>query len=170
MVSRRMTKAMRACGCGASWERCVGEGGLVIVIFSAMGLVVIFPLISAGRDLVLSSPPTNCSFRELRIASLVAGDHDSGTCAFTLGQLASGSPAHFPPFRFPANNRAIGVPLAQCVLQAAAPRTPAMARRQIRTGTAGLWRSARFHEGQCLYDLGTQRSQQRKGLARARPI
>src|SRR5260370_26188794 len=101
---------------------------------------------------------------------LIAGDHDGGTRAFALGQLARRSHAYFQLFGFSPDDRAIRVRLAQGVLQAAASRTPPVARLQVRARAANLWRGARLHEGGSFHDFRTERDQQRKRLAERKAI
>src|SRR6059058_1134669 len=97
-------------------------------------------------------PPCEGYLAEYNQPILIARDHDSRTCAFAFGELASGSHADFQLLGFSADNWAIEVRLIQTILDAAPPRTTAIARLQINAGAARLWRGARLHKGGSLYN------------------
>ena len=63
---------------------------------------------------------------------------------------------YFQLFGFSPDDRTIKVWLAQSVLQAAATRTSAVARREVRARTAHIWRGARFQKWRSIYDLRTE--------------
>src|SRR5205823_4532875 len=73
-------------------------------------------------------PPCEGYRAEYNQPILIARDHDSRTCAFAFGELASGSHADFQLLGFSADSWAIEVRLIQTILDAAPPRTTAMAR------------------------------------------
>src|SRR6267143_2612587 len=101
---------------------------------------------------------------------LIARNHDSRTCAFAFGELASGSHADFQLLGFSADNWAIEVRLIQSILDAAPSRTTAIARVQINAGAAGLWRGARLHKGGRFYNSRAERQQDRKRFLSPRPV
>src|SRR5260370_16098367 len=84
---------------------------------------------------------------------LIARDHDSRTCAFAFGELASRSHANFQLLGFSADNWAVEIRLIQSILDAAASRTTAIARLQVNAGAARLWRGARLYKGGRFYNF-----------------
>src|SRR5438094_6833654 len=97
-------------------------------------------------------PPCEGYRAEYNQPILIARDHDSRTCAFTFGELASRSHSDFQLLGFSADNWAIEVRLIQSILDAAPSRTTAIARLQINAAAARLRRLARFHKGRSFYN------------------
>src|SRR5260370_2589832 len=101
---------------------------------------------------------------------LIARNHDSRTCAFAFGELASRSHANFQLLGFSADNWAIEVRLIQSILDAAPSRTTAITRLQINAGAARLWRGTGLHKGRRFYTSSPQPQQHRKKSPTPRPF
>src|SRR5260370_40667472 len=82
---------------------------------------------------------------------LTARNHDSRTCAFAFGELASRSHAMFQLLGFSADNWAIEVRLIQSILGRAPSRTTAIARLPINAGAERVWRGGPLPKGGSSY-------------------